>query len=699
MASHLAWYAGQCVRRNDVTVAVKVIAIRSADEWTLVDNPQRLFPKVGEVEGRVKKATALRPNDWLSFQVALKGPRGRLGMNTYQHLLRYVDLQHLGDEAALRQALTVEGIEGVLQGGLCMIRTGEERLMLVYLQRGTDGRYLAAIDEPLQIFALDAACLHSIPTEEGPITFYEMKQVEPIEVLDWTPDAGYLKCLVRTIARSQDAETETVIAWVKRHADEMTQRIGMHDDDRIAARHAARTGELVKRLLADQAVAKDITDALLADDRMLDRLEAAILAVGEQERASIRDDLTRVLEQDIAAQREERLAALAQDLAAEEATERKALQARLETRSTARLAEMEAELVAQQAQKEAALAAELDTRRREEQRALDEIKAIRLQLQAEADALQAQVDAAQGTLEMLNSQHEAAAEALERLQQQAAHLELPKSVRLEACFIRAHQLDVPVLDMAGLRQAIEECRLLSHRGRHCMTQFVAMLLAGEMPVLQGPQTEDFLLVAEALLAAGCSMRLQADPTVITFEDLWVRAGTQLPTALTHGLEKASGKGAQTVLAVIEEADQSGARFWLPALADRTRRGDLPRRLLVCATVNDVESDEAQAIADKTPWLDISDVMDPAAAAMAPMLLGPDHVRQLDPGERPADLSQALAAVAPLAGRISMAQSMRLARTVTEWGRLSGQGQLSDAPAALSEGFFKRGNRLGAHPNS
>lgn len=116
-----------------------------------------------------------------------------------------------------------------------------------------------------------------------------------------------------------------------------------------------------------------------------------------------------------------------------------------------------------------------------------------------------------------------------------------------------------------MQKAISDCILLTAEGKERMAHFIALMLAGETPVLHGPQTHDFLLTAESLLSSGRSVRLEADPTIITFEDLWLRAGTQLPTALTFGLELARSKEATTVLAVIERAECSGAlpgcRHW------------------------------------------------------------------------------------------------------------------------------------------
>ncbi|MBQ4797291.1 hypothetical protein F9U41_25095, partial [Pectobacterium versatile] len=71
-------------------------------------------------------------------------------------------------------------------------------------------------------------------------------------------------------------------------------------------------------------------------------------------------------------------------------------------------------------------------------------------------------------------------------------------------------------------------------GKSLMEQFLALMLAGECPLLYGSETQDFLVIAESLISSGRSIRQIADPTTITYEDLWVRAGNHLATPLYQG---------------------------------------------------------------------------------------------------------------------------------------------------------------------
>jgi prefoldin subunit 5 len=92
----------------------------------------------------------------------------------------------------------------------------------------------------------------------------------------------------------------------------------------------------------------------------------------------------------------------------------------------------------------------------------------------------------------------------------------------------------------GAPEWITNCQLLTSRGKENLRKFVALLLAGEVPLLCGAQVEDFLEIAQVLVSGGRAVRLEADPTIIAFEDLWVRAGTLTATALRVAAMDAAG---------------------------------------------------------------------------------------------------------------------------------------------------------------
>lgn len=684
MASNLAWYAGQCVRRHDLNMTVKVIAIRSQDGWSPLEKPQKLFPKAGEVEVNLQTASGYQQNNWVIFQVAHKEPRGKWKASIHRNLTSFLNLQEIGSLDALRSRLTEDGVDGPDHGATWVIRYCEDRIILLDLIRSLDNRYRMAVSGSFYVYAYEPELLHRMPSDTGEVFLYECKRVgEHLQVLDWSPDDGYVKRIVRAMAGAHDPSAESVIDWLKRHADEATGQVGASPEDKLAAQQSARSGELIKRLLADKKLLEDLTEVLLADPLMLSHLQKEIQTIAEQERGSIRTSLMDALDDEVMALREERLLALEAELCSLKEEQHKVLRDQLELDRKSNILAMEERVSARQTEMEGLL----EIRRTELQQSIDVLASQREAFRRELEAIGTQIEAGEQSLAELKTFETLAVEEIERLKEDAASIHVPKSVKLESVLRFNPPQCVPTLGVGDMHREINKCILLTSVGKEHMTQFFALLLAGEMPVLHGPETQDFLLVAEALLSSGRSMRLEADPTVITFEDLWLRAGTQLPTALTHGLELCRGQPTATVLAVVERAERSGARFWLPAIADRTRRGELPRRFFVCATVEDEDCEEAQAIRSQVPWLQVSGTIAPSAPVLAPMALAPDNVWQLDPGERPQDIAPAMTAVATHVNQLTLVNALRLARTATEWIRLNQGAGYEKTPAALTELFL------------
>ncbi|ELO6136642.1 hypothetical protein APA73_27360 [Pseudomonas aeruginosa] len=683
MAANLAWYAGQCVSKNDVNMTVKVVGIRSEDGWSLLDKPQKLFPKAGEVEVRLQAASGYHKNDWVIFQVAHKEPRGKWKASTHRKLTPFLDLQDIGSLDALRSCLTEEGVDGPDHSAGWVIRYSEDRIILLDLIRSPDNRYRMAVGDNFYVYVYEPELLHCMPSDTGEVFLYDCKRTgECLQVLDWAPDDGYIKRIVRAMAGAHDPSVEFVIEWLKRHADEATGQIGSSLEDKLVAQQSARSGELIKRLLADKSLLGQLTELLLADAKMLSHLQSEIQAIAEQERGAIRASLMDALEHEVMALREERLLAFEAELRSLEAEQHEVLRGQLEQDMKSNILAMEERVAARQTK----LEDQLESRRTELQQGIDALAAQREALKGELESIGFQIKAGEQSLAELKAHETLVAEEIERLKDDAASIHVPKSVKLESVLRFNPPQCAPTLGVGDMHREIKESILLTSVGKERMTQFFALLLAGESPVLHGPETQDFLLAAEALLSSGRSMRLEADPTVITFEDLWLRAGTQLPTALTHGLELSCGQTPVTVLAIVERAERSGARFWLPALADRTRRGELPRRFFICATVEDEDCEEAQAIRSQVPWLHVSGTIAPSAPALVPMVFAPAKVWQLDPGERPQDITPAMTAVAPLVNQLTLVNALRLARAATEWVRLNQGVGYEQTPSALT-GLF------------
>ena len=107
--------------------------------------------------------------------------------------------------------------------------------------------------------------------------------------------------------------------------------------------------------------------------------------------------------------------------------------------------------------------------------------------------------------------------------------------------------------------------VLTQRGKVLMERFLTLMLAGELPILEGGQAEDFLLVAEVLIAADRLIPCQMDSTILTADDIWYRPGSSVASPVAQASILAmDGQG--TFLVQLRSIELSAARAWYPALA-------------------------------------------------------------------------------------------------------------------------------------
>jgi hypothetical protein len=222
----------------------------------------------------------------------------------------------------------------------------------------------------------------------------------------------------------------------------------------------------------------------------------------------------------------------------------------------------------------------------------------------------------------------------------------------------------PQVDAAVKGDLIARHVMLSDAGKDTLRSLVVMLLAGEVPILGGDQVTDLLRIAESVICPGRFVSIEADPTLISPDDLWSRPGSGAPTMLASAAE-AARDGA--VLVVIRGIERSGARFWLPALVEALRSGGLPRGLLVCCSVQDREHDEIAALPGDAPRLEVGGIFKPGAPSAGPSLLTHPRIdlETLDPGPMPSDLSAANPIVLELGEGLSLDLAMRSARMFAE----------------------------------
>ncbi|MFT4508961.1 hypothetical protein [Caballeronia sp. 15711] len=662
-------YAGRCTNRHDIIANIAIATRRTGLAWSLVENPQKLFPKSGEVEIRDAETKSIRLHDWVALQVSKIGPSGRVQWKGIHHwrLFPFVDLSHLPSLDDVRRVLVVDGFPISGSGGSWIIRTRENAVTKVELVRAGNVVRLAHNTVTLTVFPFDAASVVQMPDGVALLPLYGIAPDLPsTTAYDWSTDQQHVSRVVHALSGSHDIRVDEIIKWLDLHSDKRSGRLGINGSDLASAYESLRSGELAKQLMANKELLRSYANALRATPSLNALLDEEIAVITNEERALIRKRAEAELSIELANMRKMRLEALNKELA----TSKNDAESALHAKRTFALEELERQIAEKKAAKEKLIEKNL----KEVKKALDQdIEALTKQSAYLKDRLD------QLTRDELKIGHQI--RALDDLQA-AASTKLQETLMADGA-VKAltkaaspgsnvkHNLRYRASPIAGeqVRKAIDGCVLLTEPGKALMTQFIALVTAGDVPVLIGPEVDDFLRIAEALIASGRSARLVADPTIICYEDLWMRAGLRVPTVLGQALELSSGDDPFTVLAVVENAELSGARFWYPSLAENARGGNMPRRLLICITVKDNACEEAAALGDHGVKLDIRKVVSPTAAAIAPALFGPGLFRELRPAEWIVDTSPAVGAISSMAANLDIGTSVRAARAALEAMRL------------------------------
>ncbi|MEW9678672.1 hypothetical protein [Pseudomonas sp. TE50-2] len=651
-------------------VHIEVVVHKTDAGWEPLDNPRRLFPKMGEVEMRSLDSMPLRQGEWAAFQVVPSDRRGQWRAASPRRLYAYQDLSQAQSLEEVRRILTIEGLPANNVPGIWMVRTPDEQVIQVELVRSSESTLVLSKNTILPAYGFDVDAVESIPTGTAEEIRYELEpDTPPCHTYDWTPEKGYIERVARWISGANSPQMTQVATWLQQHADEKTGHVAANPSDALAFQHALRSGELAKRLATDQTMLRNLANALASDSKIAGLIEREMKAIAEEERKTIRAQLETQLTEEGKSRRKLRTAEIDTELKAYEASQLAEVAQRLERGRREGEEALTAYQSAQKAEAERVLGeqlASLEQKKTVLEQACSDLSQSRNELCSELEALEAQAadlktlvadleaHKAKWTLELegLNAAVAAASERLEFASTSVVPLRRPDTAK--------------VWSSPEAGQIIKDCPLLTGNGQRLMEQFLALVLAGETPLLVGPDVEDFLLIAESLIASGRSARLKADPTILTFEDLWIRAGTGLRTPLAQGLALATAAEPCSILAVVEHVERSGARFWLPALTDRARRGDLPRRLFLCATVEDADCEEAEALRAGQIWLPIKDAIAKEAITIAPLWLSSVHRGELDPGKRPDESIESDLNVAhQLANRLGLINTLRGVRAAAE----------------------------------
>lgn len=661
----IPWYLGQYDRRNYQSY-LNAVAQETPNGWRTIDS-KKLFPRTGEVEFNDADELRLRKGEWAAFQVG-PGPRSKAQAKRSRRIYPYYDLSFGQSLLEARRRLSFEGITVGGEPGLWAIRFGSDALILANLAESKSGSLILSRNQNVYEYDFNenGVIIVSGMSESGKAFYMPDVDASPAQIHDWTPDKQYIENVIQRLSCADS--TAMVAEWLRKHADEQTGKLTSGINDMLTAAQTLRAGELAKKLEEEDSLARQFAEAALKDHNIADLLERQIQNIAEEERVSLRAELHKALDNEFSAERQRRREAIETEMAVFEKTKKNEIEERI-----AQLRQLEEEkLHTDFADKQADIERTL-----KQEKAYLESEISRLK-DANAD-LCAQNENQRQILASLTCEREVCLASLTDVEERTAQAQIElekldiaiaeKARRMAYSAIPEVRLPAQarVVSCEEFGHTVRENKLLTPDGKILMTQFLALMLAGECPLLSGPETPDFLAVAESLISSGRSIRQIADPTMISCEDLWVRAGNNMATPLYQGLLLSEASCPRTILAVIERVECSAARFWLPALKDRLHGGDLPRRFLICGTIENEDCEEAEKLKGQHLHLRMENVIVQNAIALSPLHLSLESYTDLDPGQASQGFLPDKLTIADKmsAGRLDLANTLQAMRTAHE----------------------------------
>lgn len=687
-------FIGRFVRRQGNYGTIGAVGRVSTGAVEILDDSKRHL-----VETQGVTHAHLAPGDWVQFDV-VRNSRPRAPEYKTIHLRRLPRYAVLPEAsvAEYRVLLTKEGWRGEKRPGVWALRTSGDRVLVIELEAGNDGALRtprkAACD--VHWYGYRDELVVQLPAEGGAEYVFVCDLDAPSGSFDWSDEADHIARVIRSLSDANDPVVPEIITWLELHREEGTGRVFAAGVDHQAAEAALRSGELAERLRADRDLLKTYLDAALQDDAVREAVatwareglgaEAARLrAELELEIAEARGLSAAELRAEIEVARLEALAKVeveAAELAETRRAEAEASRQDAEAALAARLQALDVEF----AERRSTLEQDVETHRE----ALEDIKAESEAATAQLEQVRSDEEAARGRLVTTTAQIDRLLTIADRLDPPANQLATAVAAPVGGIQHIFHER--PLAAAAAKGQLIGRQVLLTDGGKEQMRLLAALLLAGELPVLIGGDAAGLLSVAEALLCPGRSASIEADPTMISIDDLWARPGSGVPTALACAAAAAASGGA--ALVIIRGIERSGARFWFPALAAALRSGALPRGLLVCCVAGDPEHEEVEALPRDLHLIEVEGALADSAYLAGPALLTPPglELTALDPGPAPGDLSPANPLLATLGFKPPLHQAMRIARIFVEARALFDKGTARSVVERIARTMAERAGR-------
>jgi len=609
--------------RNAIARVTPVASRMEGGGWQAVADVRGLFPPNGVVEVQGVFANGLHDGDPVIFRVVAQDrPNAPCAFRAVspRRLCRFLGNASWETVESDRRILVEIGVETGATGQWA-VRIGDDEVVRVTLAQGADGRWRAC--DPglasLPVRRFSPELLVSVPDAADWTDQYDFDGSELLDkTVNWSRDDEYLRAAAVACAPGDFAEAGRAIERaLKGRIEKLTGRVSL-----LGGKDAAVLAELVRaRFLAERISWEGETlaafrEAIMDDVAVKRFIDEAVAKRLEDERPAFLDAARADLRAEMATERTTFLEETKSLAAQLEASEMDALEKRRADAS----AEIESSIEQLRATKAQEIDAWESGRRGEAAAEVNELERRSAALKSELEGLankKSQVTAA--IEEGVRREAEVAAQ-VDRLVSMESKLSVVRGPGSPVKPQLATDTAEAVFELDEVLGRLAKLPVLSKAGVDALARLAVFVTAGEIPIIKGEQSGDLLEFAALVFAGGRIVRLVGNPTLITFEDLWSSPGSSSPTVFGVAVETAAAEGAATVMGAVVRADDSGARFWFPALEDAVRQGALPGSFAACVALDDPASEEGERLCGAPTVIEASGIFVEGAAIGFPGLV-------------------------------------------------------------------------------
>lgn len=591
-------YLGQCEKVFGAVHITPIAERTDGGPWEPVEHARKLFPPDGKAEAKVLPGQNFAEGDWAAFVVQGGRARGsRLRANSLRRLFRLIEFGKNEPAETRRRVLVEKGVDG--SPGEYVVQVEDDGVAKILLSKGKDGRLRA---KSAELTKLDVKKFHSSNVvrwdDSNEHLLYEFDpQAETSREVSWAAEIDYIAVLAEGIKRSGKSDVANALELIAKFVEDskVSGAVTFLDQhDPAVFKELQRSGEILKRLDEERAVLDLVVNSLLENHLVQERLSqraeqlsqshvSRIIGEAQAEHKALllaeRTKATEALEKELGERADEELRRI-EGVCSDKLSE---LDRYLEDKKiqTIRLVESEAaSLRSEHEQKLAQIQQELESSaeaKAELDRACNELNEKKIKAGLELDEVLQQID-------IMTSAKAALSEKSGRVS-----AVLPSLARLEA---------ERRIGLAKLGMELSKLKILSGTGIGAVNQALALMLAGEVPVIVGPQRQELIEVLALTCTGGRLAQIAADPATITLEDLWTRPGGTGATALGVATDAASG-WQDPILCVVSDAQNSTEQFWFSTLCDSVARGNTAKGLLFAVTEDTTVTQDTKSIATGT----------------------------------------------------------------------------------------------------